>query len=275
VTTAGSGNAKGTRVERDLQDRVAIVTGAARGIGGATARRLAAGGARLVIADSDAGPLAGIRDAIHALGGQAVVVKADAASVPGVAQVVAEALEAFHRIDILVNGGGAVEGQSQGQTESEAWERHLALNVTGCLLCCRAVMPHMQARRYGKIVNIASSAGHYRSSYFPYDASPPSKVSVSASDGGVLALTRELAFEVARHGIYVNAVAPGWILTDPAREEWRRLPEWARNYILAEISLRRAGQPEEVASVVHFLASDASSYVTGTVVDVNGGWWMS
>ena len=126
-------------MERDLENRVAIVTGAAHGIGRATARRLAAEGARLVVADWDEGPLTGVHEEVHALGGQAVAVRADVADAPSVQRIVDEALGVFNQIDILVNGAGADAGHVRGHADSDEWERYLAVNLTGCLLCCRAV----------------------------------------------------------------------------------------------------------------------------------------
>ena len=133
----------------------------------------------------------------------------------------------------------------------------------------------MAERRHGKIVNLAWSAGRYRSSYFPTGSSFRSGAAYASSQGGILAFTRELAFELGPQGVHVNAVVPGLIETREGDRDWEQLPEMAKSYILLESAVGRMGTPDEVAAVVCFLASDRSSYVTGTSIDVNGGWWMS
>ena len=133
----------------------------------------------------------------------------------------------------------------------------------------------MRERRRGRIVNIAATAGRYRSGYFRPEGVTGTATPSAAASGAVLALTRELSLELGPSGVTVNAVVPGLILTDRSTQEWERLPERARRDILAEISLGRPGRPAEVAGAVLFLASDAGSYVSGATIDVNGGWWMS
>jgi len=133
----------------------------------------------------------------------------------------------------------------------------------------------MRRRGRGRIVNIAASAGRYRSAYARPEGVTGTGAPSAATGGGVLALTRELSLELGPHGVTVNAVVPGWILTERSTREWERMSEGARRDILAEISLGRPGRPAEVAGAVLFLASDASSYVSGAIIDVNGGWWMS
>ena len=159
--------------------------------------------------------------------------------------------------------------------EDHEWESVVRTNVDGAFYFTRSVAPIMRAQEYGKIVNVTFSAGRYRSSYFRTGSSFQAGSARASGQGGVLALTRELAFELAPDGIYVNAVVLGLIGTARVRREWESLSETERGYILAETALGRLGTPDEAAAVICFLASQRSSYVTGTGIDVNGGWWMS
>ncbi len=168
-----------------------------------------------------------------------------------IAATVDKALADHGRIDILVNAAERVFD----------W--------------CRAVSPHMAQRHYGKIVNLAGSAGRYRSAWFPTGSSFQSGTAYAADQGGILAFTRELAFELGPQGVHVNAVVPGLIETRESDRDWEQLSETTKSYILLESAVGRRGTPDEVAAVICFLASDRSSYITGTSIDVNGGWWMS
>jgi NAD(P)-dependent dehydrogenase (short-subunit alcohol dehydrogenase family) len=259
----------------NLQGRVAIITGVASGIGRATASRMAMEGARLVLSDVDGETLDEIEAEIGQQSSTPLVIKADATRENEVQEVMNRAEEFHKQIDILVNCIGVEDSPSREEASSNEWGRHVIGNLTGVYLSCCAVAPHMRQRHYGKIINIASSTGRYRSSYFHYRSALQSGVPYASSNGGILALTRELAFELAPDGIYVNAVVPGLILSERKQNEWSRLEEWVRKNILAEMSLGRPGRPDEVAAVVCFLASDKSSYITGTAIDVNGGWWVS
>jgi NAD(P)-dependent dehydrogenase (short-subunit alcohol dehydrogenase family) len=214
----------------DLQDRVAIITGAHDDIGIAAAKRFQKEGATVI-------PVETASDATVDIGA-----------------TVDKALASHGRVDILVNAA-AIPDQVFG------W--------------CRFVSPHMVQRKYGKIVNLAWSAGRYRSSYFPTGSSFRSGTAYASGQGGILAFTRELAFELGGDGVHVNAVVPGLIETREGKQEWEQLSETAKSYILLESAVGRLGTPDEVAAVICFLASERSSYVTGTSIDVNGGWWMS
>ena len=255
--------------------RVALVCGALSDIGRATAKRFAREGMAVALCDPSRNFLDGLLAEVHETGGRGLVVEADMTNEPEVRAAILQAVGWHGRIDVLVNCAGIDEGRPWEETDLAEWDGHLRANLTNVFLCCRAVTPHMGARGYGKIVNVASSAGRYRSSYVRSGATVGAGVPYASAHGGVLALTRELAFEVAAAGIYVNAVVPGLILTTQAKREWSRLSEQVRRDILAETALGRLGEADEVAAVISFLASDASSYVTGTAVDVNGGWWMS
>jgi 3-oxoacyl-[acyl-carrier protein] reductase len=249
----------------ELADKVAIVTGAHGDVGAATAKRFLKEGAKLVLSAPDPAALDGLR------GDRVAVVGTDDA----VAAAVERALALHGRIDILVNADGLDHGRGWGNTDCAEWNRQMEAGPTHVFEWCHAVSPHMAARKHGKIVNVTSAAGRYRSGYFRTGSSFQSGVAYASGQGGVLALTRELAFELSADGIHVNAVVLGLIETAAARQEWERLSETERAYILAESALGRLGTPDEAAAVICFLASERSSYVTGTGIDVNGGWWMS
>ena len=253
---------------------MALVTGATGAVGAAVARRFAEEGARIVLADEDEAALGRIREA---LGRPTELVDSMAVDLTSESQIdtlAGRTVARFGRIDILVNAMGMAEEPPWDEPGPAAWKRRLR-SLTACVLCCQAVAPGMRSRNQGRIVNIAATAGRYRSAYARPEGVTGTGAPSAATSGGVLALTRELALELGPHGVTVNAVVPGWILTERSTREWERMPERARRDILAEISLRRPGRPAEVAGAVLFLASEASGYVSGTAIDVNGGWWMS
>jgi 3-oxoacyl-[acyl-carrier protein] reductase len=256
----------------DLRDRIAIITGVDNEIGVATARRFLAEGAKALLVGADVRLLEELKlEAAEPSSVMATEEVGEAAIETTVNMTVA----AHGQIDILVNAAGLEDGCAWENTDSAEWERQVAGGPTLVFAWCRAVSPHMAKRKRGKIVNIGWNAGRYRSAYFRTSSSFRAGVAYAAGQGSVLAMTRELAFEVAPDGIHVNAVVPGLIETSRARQEWERLSESERSYILAESALGRLGTPDEVAAVICFLASERSSYMTGTSIDVNGGWWMS
>jgi 3-oxoacyl-[acyl-carrier protein] reductase len=243
----------------ELPERVAIVTGAARGIGFAIAERLSTAGAHVVVADIAEDGATAAAERLSEGGGKAVGVAADVISPDEVRALVDRALESFGAVDVLVNNAGITGPDAPlWETTDEDWEKVLGLNLTGVFYCCRAVVPHMRERGSGAIVNVASISGKEGN---------PNMIPYSVSKAGVICLTKALAKEVIHDGVRVNAVAPGVIET-PLLDQLQ--PE-AIEYMRSKVPMGRMGSPEEVAAVVHFLASDAASFVTGQTYDVSGG----
>lgn len=242
-----------------LQDRVAIVTGASRGIGRAIAHELARAGAAVVATyrsrqDEAESLVAEIADR----GGQAAAWQADVTDEAQVRRLVASTAHRFGRIDILVANAGVVYDQLAAVMTLDQWERVIQTNLRGPFLCIREVIPQMMARKSGSIVSISSIAA---------DHAGRGHVNYVAAKGGINAMTRSLAVELAPRGIRVNAVAPGVIMTEMSK----RVRDLAGPEILAQIPLHRFGEPGDVARAVRFLVSDEASYITGEVLHVTGG----
>ena len=243
---------------------VAIVTGASRGIGRAIAAALAASGHRVVLSYRDReDQAAGLVERIRAAGGEAVAVRADVGQPTEADALVRTALDTFGQVDVLVNNAGVhLPGVPLAAVRWEEWERLLRVNLSGPLRLIQAVIPQMRERRRGHIVNIYSNV----SQRLPAGSGP-----YTMSKVGLEALTRILAKEEGPHGIRVNAIAPGPIRTDMLEESLKVMgPERAEAFIRS-VPLGRTGQPEEIASVVVFLVSDAASFITGQIIYVNGG----
>ena len=242
--------------------KVALVTGAARGIGQAIALALAREGADVVVADVDLERARQIAQEIEGLGRQARAVAADVSDRKAVQRLVSEALSLSRRVDILVNNAGIIRRGSFLEHDPEEWDRVLGVNLGGTFNCTREVVPLMIEQGGGKIVNISSVVGSMGDI-----ASAPS---YGTSKGAINTFTKSLARELAPYGINVNAVAPHAIETEMS-QEWS---DEKRRQIVEAIPMKRLGQPEEVAEAVAFLASDGAGFITGHVLDVNGGYLM-
>ena len=241
----------------DLTGRVAIVTGASRGIGRAIALRLASAGA-FVVAGARADHARAVVGEIEETGGTALAVTLDVTEPASVAGMAQAALERFDRIDVLVNNAGIVRDQLLLRMKPEDWDAVIATNLTAAFACCRAVLRAMVKQRSGRIVNIGSVVGQ---------TGNPGQANYAASKAGLEGFTRSLALEVATRGITANVVAPGMIETDMTAA----LDDRARDALCSRIPVSRFGTPDDVAGAVCFLASDEASYITGQVVSVNGG----
>jgi 3-oxoacyl-[acyl-carrier protein] reductase len=269
-------------IEIDLSGRVALVTGASRGLGRADALALARAGADVVVADllveselsedtDRYGTLATVArqsgmvhteetvGQIRELGRRALAVRCDVTDREQVAAAVARAVEELGSVDILVNNAGTLDHVAQFSDQSpELWERDLRVNLTGAFNCAQAVWPHMKERGWGRIVNMASVAGTLGGF---------GQASYSTTKAGVLGLTKTLAMEGGRHGITCNAIVPGVI----GSEAFHMANASMNERIVKRTALRRHGEPEEIANVIAFLCSDLASYVTGAEINVSGG----
>ena len=246
-----------------LNDKVAVVTGAARGLGYNIADTLGRHGAAVVIVDSDGD---GAREAEQRLRKEGIRTKAftaDVAVVPDVEAMIAATISEFGRLDILVNnaGGSAHTPLKIEDVTEEHFDRVMSWNVRGTFFCIKTALPHLEARG-GSIVNMASIAGRAG-----WELLSPQ---YSASKGAIIAMTRNLARHLGPRGIRVNAIAPGFIKSGPRAEAiWRTRDE---SQVLNQVPLRRRGEMDEIGKAALFLASDASSYTTGAIIDVNGGF---
>lgn len=238
-----------------LDGQVAIVTGAATGIGEAIARRLAAAGATVAIADLDFVAAETTSSTIE----NSFAVHLDVSSWKSVSRAVAEVVGRHGRIDILVNNAGIAGKAAPVWEQDEAeWNKVIAVNLTGVFFCTKAVLPHMRDRSYGRIVNISSVAGKEGN---------PNMTAYSATKAAVIGFTKSAAKEVATENICINSVAPAVVATKILDQ----LTVQQVNYMTEKIPMRRTGKPEEIAAVVHFLVSPDASFVTGQTYDASGG----
>jgi len=246
----------------NLEGRVALVTGASQGIGKACAHVLAEAGADIALAARTLPKLEGVAKEIQDLGRKALVLELDVASRDSIAVSVARVLKEWGKIDILVNNAGMTKDNLAIRLKPEDWEAVLRTNLDGAFYSMRAVLPGMVKQRYGRIINMASVVAQMGN---------PGQANYTASKAGLIGLTKAVAAEVASRNITVNAVAPGFIAT--AMTE--RLPEPVQQKIRSMIPLGRMGVDREVAYGVRFLASEEAGYITGHVLNINGGMFMA
>lgn len=245
-----------------LKERVAIVTGGARGIGRAIALSFVREGAKVVIIDSDKERLEMLKKEMGKENKEIMVIPCDITKSSNVKEMMDQVHKRFGRIDILVNNAGIIRRGTIETITEEDWDRVIEVNLKGTFNCCKAVVETMKSQRYGKIVNISSIAGKM--------GDITSAPGYGPSKAGMDALTKTLARQLAQYGINVNAVAPHAIETEMSAQ-WS---DEKRKEIIASIPLGRLGKPEDVANAVLFLASDEASFITGEILDVNGGALM-
>ncbi len=241
----------------DLSNRVAIVTGSARGIGRAIALKLAEVGATVVVNDIGESVNSMVEE-IKAMQRQSLAVVADVSLSPDVSRLVEETMTAFGKVDILVNNAGITRDQLLMRMSDEDWDRVLNIDLKSVFLCSRAVLRHMVKQRWGRIISLASIVGVVGN---------PGQANYASAKAGIIGFTRTIAKEVASRGITANAVAPGFIDT----EMTQRLPEDWKQQLKSRIPLGYLGTPRDVAETVAFLASEEARYITGQVLNVDGG----
>lgn len=242
-----------------MKGKVVAITGAGRGIGLATARRFAQGGALLALNDLSVGEdLKELAGAARGGGGEALLVEADVGRPEEARRFVEESERRFGRIDVLVNNAGILRSTPTHEVSWEEWEETISVNLGGTWACLRAALPGMLGRGSGRIINVSSELGLIGF---------PTYAAYSASKGGIIALTKAVAKEVAPRGVLVNSVAPGPIETDMLIHDTIEYNDQTRE----QIPLRRFGKPDEIASVIEFLAGPGGSFMVGQVVSPNGG----
>jgi 3-oxoacyl-[acyl-carrier protein] reductase len=243
------------------KDKVAVITGASRGIGRSIALALASEGARIVAFDLDMAETEKVTAEIRTLGVDALAVQGNVTVGADTERLMDAAMEKFGRIDILVNNAGITRDGLLMRMKEEDWDAVLSVNLKGAFLCSRAASKFMAKQRSGRIINIASVVGQMGNA---------GQANYCASKAGLMGLTKSNARELAKRNVTVNAVAPGFIATAMTDA----LPEKTRQELAAQIPLERLGSAEDIANVVVFLASERSGYITGQVIGVNGGMYM-
>ncbi len=242
----------------DLSGQVALVTGASRGIGEAVARLLAANGAKVACVARDAAKLAGAVEAIRQAGGEAEAFSCDVNDRESVEKVVDGIVEKWEKLDILVNNAGVTRDTLMPRMTDDEWDTVINTNLRGAFLFARAASRYMMRQRYGRIINMSSVSGLVGN---------PGQTNYSASKAGLIGMTRSLARELAGRNVTINAVAPGFIVTDMTRGIAAAAMDEAKKRIPA----KRLGEPDDVAAAVLFLASRAAGYITGHTITVDGG----
>ncbi|MBT3388249.1 MAG: 3-oxoacyl-[acyl-carrier-protein] reductase [Desulfobacula sp.] len=245
----------------DFTEKKALVTGSGGGIGKSIALLLADMGADIVVNDVSIENAQQTADEIISKGQKAIVSNANVINDTQVKEMFESIASEFGRIDILVNNAGITKDSLLMDMQEDQWDQVMDVNLKGVFLCCRYAAKMMSDQQYGKIINISSASGQVGNI---------GQVNYAASKGGVIAITKTLAKELARYNITVNAVAPGFIRTPMTQT----VPEKVVNYLIGQIPLKRMGEPLEIANAVAFLASDNSAYITGQVLSVNGGMYV-
>lgn len=249
------------KIKSNLKRRVALVTGAARGIGKSIAARLAADGAAVVISDVLADAAGAAAEEFKSRGFNALGLAGDVTSADSVEETVNKAVEAFGSVDILVNNAGITRDSLLFRMSEADWDKVIAVNLKGAFLATKAAARVMAQKRWGRIVNISSVVGLMGNA---------GQANYAASKAGIIGLTKAAAKELAGRNVTVNAVAPGYILTGMTE----KLPEQAKEAFLTAIPLGRAGTPEDIAGAVAFFTSEEAGYITGQVLPVDGGLLM-
>jgi 3-oxoacyl-[acyl-carrier protein] reductase len=244
-----------------LKDKVAVVTGASRGIGKSITLALARQGAKIVAVDITLKGMDELLAEIKALGSEGIAVEGNVTVTADTENMIDKAVAAYGRVDILVNNAGITRDGLLMRMKDEDWDAVLTVNLKGAFLCTRAVSKVMTKQRCGRIINIASVVGQMGNA---------GQANYCASKAGLMGLTRSNARELAKRNITVNAVAPGFIVSDMTEA----LPDKVKQEMAAQIPLERFGTADDIANAVVFLATDASAYITGQVLAVNGGMYM-
>ncbi len=265
-----------------IENKIAIVTGAGRGIGKAIAKRLIVEGAHVVVNDINAKRLEETQREIHVISDSqqrpCQVVIADVTKKFDVVRLIEETISHWGRVDILINNAGGPMRTScwVEDVSEEEFDRVMDANLKGAFFCSQVAIPHMKRQEYGRIINISSRTAR-GGGWMPGQEALKALATgpqYAASKGGIISLTKKLATDLGSFGITVNCVAPGITLTESVKKFWLSLNETEKESVLKLIPLRRLSTPEEVASAALFLASDEASYITGATLDVNGGWYM-
>lgn len=245
-----------------LENKVALITGASRGIGREVAIEMAKAGADIVINYIGDKSLAEeVRSQVEALGRKAIILEADVSNLQAVEKMLAAAIAEFSRVDILVNNAGITKDNLLARMKEEDWDAVLSINLKGIFNCTKATLKYMMKQKYGKIVNVSSVVGVMGNA---------GQANYAASKAGAIGFTKSIAKEVASRNITVNAVAPGFIETDMTA----KLPEKVREEMSNSIPAKKFGLPADVAKAIIFLASDNSSYITGQTLHIDGGMVM-
>jgi len=245
-----------------LKDKVAIITGGGGGLGRVFSLAMTQEGAKVVIAEIDWDKAQAVRDEVQGKGGEVVALKTDVSKEKDTLEMAQKTIERFGRIDILVNNAGIFPMKPWDQITGEEWDHVLATNLKGCFLCAKAVFPHMKKQGKGKIINISS--GVYLMGF-------PNFIHYVSSKAGIIGFTRALAREVGDYGINVNAVTLGLTQTEAVK---KLIPEEAAEQLASTQCLKRKEMPEDLAGTILFLASEDSDFITGQIINVDGGWAM-